>query len=375
MMKNMVWYFMVIKLLMIKDLFTNLAIVVSLLFLYSHIFSTSPLTKDSTFLRKILLGVVGGLFSNILMQYGIRIDTTIVDLRHIPIILLAFFGGSLPAFIGMVLVIIGRFFIGVNTSAYASVILMVLITLFSILISSQRISKKNKVIWMLTFSNIIFTFVIIYLVNDLSLLVKLIPLYWIISYIAGFLSFYILDFIRKSQFLLEKYKSESTTDGLTGLNNVRKFDEVFNSLLNELNKSIQSFSLLYIDIDFFKKINDTYGHSEGDLVLKRLGTLLTVSTRNFDIVSRNGGEEFTILLPDTSVARAMDIAEHIRKTVENTEFPLSGGGVIKVTVSIGVASYKDTTDNPSMLIEDADKALYVAKKTGRNKVCCHNSID
>jgi diguanylate cyclase len=162
---------------------------------------------------------------------------------------------------------------------------------------------------------------------------------------------------------------------LTGLNNVRKFDEVFNSLLNELNKSIQSFSLLYIDIDFFKKINDTYGHSEGDLVLKRLGTLLTVSTRNFDIVSRNGGEEFTILLPDTSVARAMDIAEHIRKTVENTEFPLSGGGVIKVTVSIGVASYKDTTDNPSMLIEDADKALYVAKKTGRNKVCCHNSID
>lgn len=371
----MVWYFMVIKLLMIKDLFTNLAIVVSLLFLYSHIFSTSPLTKDSTFLRKILLGVVGGLFSNILMQYGIRIDTTIVDLRHIPIILLAFFGGTLPAFIGMVLVIIGRFLIGVNTSAYASVVLMLLITLFSIMISSQRISKKNKVIRMLTFSNIIFTFVIIYLVNDVSLLVKLIPLYWIISYIAGFLAFYILDFIRKSQFLLEKYKSESTTDGLTGLNNVRKFDEVFNSLLDELNISIQSLSLLYIDIDFFKKINDTYGHSEGDLVLKRLGALLTESTRNFDIVSRNGGEEFTVLLPDTSVVRAMDIAENIRKSVENTEFSLSGGGVIKVTVSVGVASYKDTTENPGMLIEDADKALYVAKKTGRNKVCCHNSID
>jgi diguanylate cyclase len=373
--KYMVWYFMVIKLLMIKDLFTNLAIVVSLLFLYSHIFSTSPLTKDSTFLRKILLGVVGGLFSNILMQYGIRIDTTIVDLRHIPIILLAFFGGTLPAFIGMVLVIIGRFLIGVNTSAYASVVLILLITLFSIMISSQRISKKNKVIRMLTFSNIIFTFVIIYLVNDVSLLVKLIPLYWIISYIAGFLAFYILDFIRKSQFLLEKYKSESTTDGLTGLNNVRKFDEVFNSLLDELNISIQSLSLLYIDIDFFKKINDTYGHSEGDLVLKRLGALLTESTRNFDIVSRNGGEEFTVLLPDTSVVRAMDIAENIRKSVENTEFSLSGGGVIKVTVSVGVASYKDTTENPGMLIEDADKALYVAKKTGRNKVCCHNSID
>jgi diguanylate cyclase len=243
------------------------------------------------------------------------------------------------------------------------------------MISSQRISKKNKVIRMLTFSNIIFTFVIIYLVNDVSLLVKLIPLYWIISYIAGFLAFYILDFIRKSQFLLEKYKSESTTDGLTGLNNVRKFDEVFNSLLDELNISIQSLSLLYIDIDFFKKINDTYGHSEGDLVLKRLGALLTESTRNFDIVSRNGGEEFTVLLPDTSVVRAMDIAENIRKSVENTEFSLSGGGVIKVTVSVGVASYKDTTENPGMLIEDADKALYVAKKTGRNKVCCHNSID
>ncbi len=366
---------MVIIMLMIKDLFTNLAIVVSLLFLYSHIFSASPLKKDSTFMRKVLLGVVGGLFSNILMQYSIRIDTTIVDLRHIPIILLAFFGGTLPAVIGMVLVIIGRLVIGVNASAYASVILMVLITIFSTFISKQRMSKKNKAILMLTFSNIIFTFVIIYLLSDVSLLVKLVPLYWIISYLAGFLSFYILDFIRKSQFLLEKYKSESTTDGLTGLNNVRKFDEVFNSLIKELNKSIQSLSLLYIDIDFFKKINDTYGHSEGDLVLKRLGTLLTEATRSFDVVSRNGGEEFTVLLPDTSVVRAKDIAEHIRKTVESTEFSLSGGGVIKVTVSVGVASYIDTTENPGMLIEDADKALYAAKKTGRNKVCCHNAIN
>jgi diguanylate cyclase len=371
----MICYFMVIILLMIKDFFTNLAIVVSLLFLYSHIFTSRPLTKDSSIMRKILLGLVGGLFSNILMQYSIRIDTTLVDLRHIPIILLAFFGGSLPVFVAMILVIIGRLFIGINVSAYVSIIFIILITLFSSYISTQRTSKKNKVIWMLSFSNIAFTFVIIYLVKETSLVVKLVPLYWIISYSAGFLSFYILDFIRKSQYLLEKYKSESTTDGLTGLNNVRKFDEVFNSLLNELDKSIQSLSLLYIDIDFFKKINDTYGHSEGDLVLKKLGTILTECTRNFDIVSRNGGEEFTVLLPDTSMARAVGIADHIRKTVESTEFNLSGGGVIKVTVSVGVASFRETTENPHMLIEDADKALYVAKKTGRNKVCSHIAVD
>jgi diguanylate cyclase len=75
------------------------------------------------------------------------------------------------------------------------------------------------------------------------------------------------------------------------------------------------------------------------------------------------------------MTRAVGIADHIRKTVESTGYVLSGGGVIKVTVSVGVASYKDTTDNPHMLIEDADKALYVAKKTGRNKVCCHNAVD
>jgi diguanylate cyclase len=158
-------------------------------------------------------------------------------------------------------------------------------------------------------------------------------------------------------------------DGLTGLNNFRQFDEIFNNLVNDLSTRIQNLSLLYIDIDYFKKINDTYGHYEGDFVLKELGIILKNYTRSYDTVSRNGGEEFTVLLPDCNLNRAIEIAERIRKSVEENEFTLTSGEVTKLTISIGVSSYRDTTNDPFLLIEDADKALYRAKKSGRNKVC------
>jgi diguanylate cyclase len=362
-----VFYNMVINLI-IKQLFANLTILVSLLFVYTQISSSAPLQSSSSTIRKLFAGIIGGLLSNILMQYSIRIDTTIIDLRHIPIILLAYYGGALPTVTAMILVILGRFMIGVSPAAYASIILVTGVGLFSLYISKRPLSKKVKTLLMLTFSNIIFSVLAILLIADSSLLISIILTYWAVSYIAGYLAFYVVHFLRKSQEMFNKYKSESTTDGLTGLNNVRKFDEVYNKLINDLQSNNQSLSLLYIDIDFFKKINDTYGHTEGDEVLKELGSLLLRNTRNFDLVSRNGGEEFTVLLLDCRLERALEIAERIRKKIEKHEFTLKSGKEINLTISIGIATYQDTTEDPAMLIKDADQALYQAKNSGRNKV-------
>ncbi|WP_226536779.1 GGDEF domain-containing protein [Fictibacillus halophilus] len=355
--------------IIIKDLFANLAILISLLFLYTQVSNRSPLTPRSSFQIKLLAGISGGFLGNVLMHYSINIGTTIVDLRLIPIILLAYFGGLVPSIISMLLIIGGRFLIGINISSYASTVLVITVTLFSVWIARTHLSKQMKRMIMLTFSNISASFLFLYLIKDINFLLKLIPIYWIVSYFSGYIAFNTVTFLRKSQELFNKYKAESMIDPLTGLNNVRKFDEIFNQSLADVEKKKQKLSLLYIDIDFFKKVNDTYGHAEGDVVLKELGHILRSCTRTFDIVSRNGGEEFTVLLLECPLDQAVQIGERIRETVEDHSFILTQGGTINLTVSIGVSCYSDTTKDAGLIINDADKALYEAKRSGRNMLC------
>lgn len=357
-----------------KELIANLSILTSLLFLYTQITKSSPLTQGSNITKKIKVGIIGGILSNILMQYSMPFGETIIDLRHIPIILLAYYGGALPSLITMIMIILGRFIIGINSSSYIAFLIILSITLISIYLAKKNLSRKVTIFLMLTFSNVIFAVFIIYLIKDIKVLLFLIPIYWVISYLAGIISFYIVEYLRGTQNLFEKYKSESSTDGLTGLNNVRKFDQLFNDLLKNVEAKNEKLSLLYIDIDFFKKVNDTYGHQEGDVVLKALGEILKSSVRSFDIVSRNGGEEFTVILLDCSLDRSVEISEKIRMNVEEYKFKLNSSQHINITVSIGLATYSETTNQLSRLIEDADKALYHAKRNGRNKVSVANTI-
>lgn len=354
--------------MIIKDLFSNLAILLAILFMYNQFTNKSPLNRKSTIRRKIIIGFLGGLLGNILMYYSMHIGDVIIDLRHIPIILLAFFAGAIPSYLAMTLIILGRFLIGINQAAFFAVPLMLFVTIGAVYFSRSHFSGKMKVILSIACNNILFSISLSYLIKDLGTLVVLIPVYWCISYLGGFVAFYIINYLRTSQMLFQKYKNESTIDGLTGLNNFRKFDEIFNSLLKKTEEKQEKLSLLYIDIDFFKKINDKYGHKHGDEVLRQLGEILQKCTKSFDIISRNGGEEFTVLLLDSSLQKALDVAENIRKSVEEYSFYLSGEE-INITVSIGISCYNETTLKADNLLDDADKALYQAKNTGRNKVC------
>lgn len=355
--------------MILKELISNVALLIASLFVYSQSTHAIPLSRSSTMKTKIVSGILAGILANVLMQYSMHFDTTIVDLRHIPVILVAYYGGPVPALASMFLVIIGRFFIGFNTSSMLALLLIVSITLFTLTITKLNMSKRKKIFLTLTSSNVIFTFMIVYLLENPGTLSFLIPSFWIISYMAGFISFYVIEFVRRSQNMLNKYKAEAATDGLTGLNNVRKFDESFNKIAAQAVHNEEKLSLLYIDIDHFKKVNDTYGHKEGDQVLIELSRILKNTVRSFDIVSRNGGEEFTVILLDCPTDRAMEISERIRERVENHPFLLTTGQMIHITVSIGLACYNETTIQPKLLIKEADHALYDAKQTGRNKVC------
>jgi diguanylate cyclase (GGDEF)-like protein len=158
------------------------------------------------------------------------------------------------------------------------------------------------------------------------------------------------------------YKQLATVDDLTGISNRLAMKQHLESLIKKYKIEKIIFSMLLIDIDHFKSINDTYGHDEGDRVLQELGSLLSTSVRKADIVGRWGGEEFMLICVDTDANTAVQIADHLRDKISTTDFKLEE----PLTCSIGVAEVK------SELIEDtfraADKALYEAKNSGRNQV-------
>ena len=166
---------------------------------------------------------------------------------------------------------------------------------------------------------------------------------------------------------LAETSRRSRTDALTGAWNRRHFDEQLERVLNETDRFGKPCALVICDIDFFKKVNDTYGHDAGDAVLVQVADVLREGVRTVDICARLGGEEFALLLPQTDVDGAVELADRLRMRVEALAI-LHGGVSIRVTVSMGVATYQPGTPGKGQLFKQADERLYAAKNGGRNRV-------
>ncbi len=163
----------------------------------------------------------------------------------------------------------------------------------------------------------------------------------------------------------------SSLDGLTGIANRRHFEQIYDMEWRRAARTGSELSVLFLDLDFFKYYNDTYGHQEGDDCLKQVAaTAGRVLKRPGDLLARYGGEEFVVILPETSIAGAVEVAAAIRQAIERCNIPHSASPVAAhVTVSVGVAGGRVTQeDKPSDFIARADKALYEAKHSGRNRV-------
>jgi two-component system, cell cycle response regulator len=164
--------------------------------------------------------------------------------------------------------------------------------------------------------------------------------------------------------------SMAITDSLTGLYNRHFLDAHLNNMVNSSLQNQKPFSMLMLDMDHFKSVNDTYGHDVGDEILKELAKRMVDSIRSSDLAARIGGEEFMILMPETAIADAYGMADRMRNKIGTTPFPVSHAiGELLKTISIGVAELNLSGDNAAAMIKRADNALYEAKNTGRNKVC------
>lgn len=360
---------------MLRDLFVNAAILISFIFISSQIFKKSFLNFSLSYKHKFLFGLTQGVLGILLMLFTVYVTPKVImDFRHIAVLLAAFYGGGFSAIIaGLVIALFRLSYFGVSTSAIIASINMLNVALACAFLSRLRLNGFKKFTYMNLISSVFITIAFSLIIKDSTTLQNTLFYFWLTSAFIGILTYYISSYINSSIKLLDRLEHESTIDFLTGLNNVRQFDNSLNQSFQNVRNKNERLSILIIDIDFFKKVNDTYGHLAGDSVLQQLGVVLSTSCRSFDIVSRIGGEEFSVILPDCPSSQALEVAERLRLAVEIYTFTILDGVKINITISIGSATYPDNVNDLEDVIKQADTALYTAKRSGRNKVC-HPSI-
>ncbi len=185
--------------------------------------------------------------------------------------------------------------------------------------------------------------------------------------IAPLLSWWFIGLLLRINSIEQEMRNLATYDVLTGVYNRSTFFNIANTLLNLMKREKLDLTILFIDIDHFKNINDSYGHDIGDAVLKEFGSYLIKKIRNSDVVGRIGGEEFLIVLPKTNSTNGQKIAETIRQGLIDNEMAYTGNSSIRITISIGISSFNAMNEsNIDQLVKNADSALYEAKRNGRN---------
>ncbi len=170
---------------------------------------------------------------------------------------------------------------------------------------------------------------------------------------------------------LEESIEAAMIDPLTGLHNRRYMECHLTTLVDEAQRNKRALSVLLADIDHFKQVNDTYGHDVGDTVLKEFCTRFRRNTRGIDLACRFGGEEFIVIMPDTTMARAYQVGERLRVAIAADAFQVRPGLGIHLTASVGIATLECPEDTPETVFRRADNALFAAKRRGRNRVAAH----
>ncbi len=181
---------------------------------------------------------------------------------------------------------------------------------------------------------------------------------------------------------MERLKRQGLTDTLTSINNRRYFDQRLGEEIKTLRRTGRPLSCMLLDVDHFKRVNDTYGHQVGDLVLREVAAIIRAQLRGSDVLSRYGGEEFSALLSNTVPEEAQEVAERIRVAIEERVFAIPGFDPFNITISIGVVTLKippnvqiNTKSAGQLLVGQADRVLYDAKANGRNRVASAGEIN
>ncbi|MBC1590608.1 GGDEF domain-containing protein [Listeria welshimeri] len=288
------------------------------------------------------------------------------------LIVLHLFSSAGPATIALLLIVTGKLFLG--DALFANLVYVFLIIGFHFIcmeVAKLRLSSVQKVILVKLSAVPLMLFYLhqkIHLEYTLDDLLTWI-LYFLVSFFITFILISAAYYIDTSNKLIYDLQQSTILDPLTGLTNFRHFDKTFETAFHHATLKKSNLSIIIIDIDYFKRVNDTYGHLVGNSVLSTFSQmLLKISFPPNTVISRIGGEEFAIILPNINVSETEHLAEKIRRKVEKIEIPIAASGSV-ITISAGIANY-DGHNYPTAdeLLHAADQALYKAKRNGRNQV-------
>lgn len=356
---------------MIKELFVNACILVTMITISSNLFKESVYQKRISLNIKIIGGIIGGIIGILLMFFSMHISSKVIlDFRHIAYVITSIYISPISTIIAIVMIYSFRVaYFGVSNVSLLVAAGGIVTGLGCMYIGKSKITQQAKWFYIYIYAGVVQSAAVLIISDNIKLLPEVLFHFFIASAAVSGVVYYLVKFLINNYTYIAQLRHESNEDHLTGLNNVRSFDIKFNQITNIVYEKNEMLSMLMIDIDHFKKVNDTYGHASGDMVLASLGRILKDKCRDFDVVSRMGGEEFSVLLRDCSENQALEIAERIRKEVEDFKFAIADGRSINVTISIGIATYPGIAETIEEIKEEADKALYEAKRTGRNRVC------
>lgn len=355
----------------ILDMIANISILSTASYIFIKLIPKKKKITLNTKEQVLMIGIAG-LTGFLLMLFSIALpNKALLDLRHIILILMIYYFGNKFALPVVILMSALRFLLGVNPASIQTAIMYILFALFLPIICKKVIKKVNNKYSVLLILNAICVSLIalnlqLLYQNLVSNSLIYIGLLILSSFVIIMVTAFIEDLLT-SRILYLEVQEHARMDFLTGLYNMREFNEKWKNI--QLDKKINTTALMMIDIDHFKWINDNYGHSNGNFVLRQVATILKVKALDSELVYRVGGEEFCLILNDLPFSDQQKAAEKIRMSIANTSFLLENGDSIQVTASIGLAA---STRNKDMkkLFRLADRCLYLAKDQGRNKVIC-----
>ncbi|NGZ76091.1 diguanylate cyclase [Saccharibacillus alkalitolerans] len=356
---------------MFRELFINFTILSTLLFfgnIFLNRFRRSSLASISGTWLPWFTGAALGIVGIILMKFSFPIgDNSVVDLRQTAIIIAVYVAGIPGGLIASLSIAAFRlFFVGSFGLASCIGAANALVT-FLLVIAVLKKGQLEPGKWAAAFAVQFVAFLLGISFAIGADVANIVPVYSVIVVGTGIFTFFMLRHLKHSNDLFAFMEDAAHRDFLTGLHNPRAFHLAYERRIKCAWKKGEDFALILLDIDHFKRVNDTYGHPAGDAVLRQLGAILSSCSPADGYCARKGGEEFAIVIDGGDESAAARIAEKVRSSVEKHPFLLEDGTCLQLTVSLG---YGLSNEGPvKTLFSRVDDALYRAKEKGRNRVC------
>lgn len=354
---------------MLGSLFTNFMIFTTFLF-FGTILREKYLRngRKASHIYHLLVGISFGLLGVVLLYYTFPLGSGVfADFRQFAVLVAVYLGGILSGGVATCMILIYRlvFLSGLNTaSIFGAVNILVTFLIGVLVLNKHRLSFKR---WMVALLLSVLTAILVFQAILHGDKWRSIGLFVIVFMVGGVIIYYMVNYLKRSEESIKIIREAAIRDHLTNLYNPRAFDRLMEQSIAHSKQQDQPLTVLLLDIDHFKKVNDTYGHSAGDAVLVQLADILRDTFRSGDHIARKGGEEFAVIIEGCDQEDITVMAERFRKNVENHCFRIPDGKRLRISVSAGTATYPAIPEN--QLIDQADEALYRAKNSGRNRVC------